>query len=92
MATSTRQLLVQIVGDAKGFLDSAKQSEDGASKLGDTFKKLAVVAAGAFAVKEVVDFGKDSVQAFKNVAGETAKLQRLTGGSAEEMSRLRFAG
>lgn len=41
MATSTRQLLVQIVGDAKGFLDSAKQSEDGASKLGDTFKKLA---------------------------------------------------
>ena len=88
---SAQKLLVEIIGDAKSFLKSVDQADGGAGKLGNTFKKLAVGAAGAFAVKEVADFGKASVDKFQQVAGETAKLQRVTGGTAEEMSRLRFA-
>jgi len=45
---------------------------------------VASAAALAFAVK--------SAGAFKEVGGEVLKLQRFTGGTAESMSKLRFAG
>ena len=92
MAGGTRKLLVEIIGDAKSFLTATGQVEGGATKMGGHLKGLAIAAAGAFAAKEVVDWGKASVDKFTQVATETAKLQRITGGTAQEMSRLRFAG
>ena len=53
--------------------------------------QLAKAIGGAFVVREISKFGKDSIDAFKNTAMEAAKLQRIAGGTAEEMSRLNFA-
>jgi hypothetical protein len=39
----------------------------------------------------IIPIAKESIDAFKNVAGETLKLQRVMGGTAEDASRMRFA-
>jgi hypothetical protein len=54
-----------------------------------------VAAAGgavAAAATVVAGFGLESAHTFADVGKEVLKLQRYTGGTAEEMSRLRFAG
>jgi len=69
--------------DAKGFAGKSKMIGGALLGIG-----IAAVAAGAaIAVK----FGKDSVNTFKRVAGETRSLSRITGLTAEESSRLGFA-
>jgi len=69
--------------DAKGFAGKGKLIGGALLGIG-----IAAVAAGAaIAVK----FGKDSVDTFKRVAGETRTLSRITGMTAEESSRLGFA-
>lgn len=52
---------------------------------------MAKSLASAYAVKKVIDFGKESINAFKNTAMEAANLQRVAGGTIEDMSRLNFA-
>lgn len=47
---------------------------------------LAALAAGA------IDFGKKSIDKFQEVGGETLTLQRQLGLTAQQASRLRFAG
>lgn len=47
----------------------------------------AVTALG----KKALEFSKEFVTAFTDVAGEVRKLQRVLGGTPEDMSRLRFA-
>ncbi|HEY3545040.1 MAG TPA: phage tail tape measure protein [Propionicimonas sp.] len=69
--------------DAKGFAGKSKLI--GGALLG--IGVAAVAAGAAIAVK----FGKDSVNTFKRVAGETRSLSRITGMTAEESSRLGFA-
>lgn len=46
-----------------------------------------IAAGAAIALK----FGKDSIDTFKRVAGEVAKLKRVTGLSTEDASRMAFA-
>jgi len=62
---------------------------------GKTFRDVGKTAAGvgagmgaAFAASKVVDFAKQSINAFGDLGGVTLKLQRLMGGSAEDASRL----
>jgi len=69
-----------------------------ATKTGGIFKSVGTIAAGVFgadimskAAGSVMSFAKDSVNAFGDVGKEVIKLQRYTGGTAEEMSKLRFA-
>ena len=54
-------------------------------------KKLAAAAAGIFAVKEIVSFGKESVAAFTDTTKAAVGLQRVIGGTIEDSSRLNFA-
>jgi len=64
-----------------------------ASGLGGTFQKAGMVAAAGIAVAgaAALAFAVKSAGAFKEVGGEVLKLQRFTGGTAESMSKLRFA-
>lgn len=81
---------------------SASRSLQGVGKaaggVGSAFKGMATVAGGALAAigianvgANVLQFGKDSVEAFAAVGGETMKLQRFMGGTAEDASRLGHA-
>lgn len=54
-------------------------------------RKAAVAVAGVLAAVGVAKFAAASIETFKNAAGEVVKLQRVAGGTAEEMSRFRFA-
>ncbi len=54
-------------------------------------KNAAVAMGGILAAIGVAAFAKASIDTFKNAALETVKLQRVAGGTAEEMSRFRFA-
>jgi phage-related protein len=57
-------------------------------------KNAAGVAAGmgaAFGASKVVDFARNSINAFSDLGAETMKLQRYMGGSAEDASRLAHA-
>lgn len=51
---------------------------------------LALATVGVAAVGAFAGFTKASVDSFQTAARETMKFQRLTGGTAEDMSRLRF--
>jgi len=69
-----------------------------ATKTGGIFKNVGTIAAGVFggnlmasAAQNVMGFAKDSINAFGDVGKEVIKLQRYTGGTAEDMSKLRFA-
>ncbi len=69
-----------------------------AGELGGKFRGFGTVAAGALAgiglanvAGQMTTFAKDSVEAFSTVGGETMKLQRFLGGTAEDASRLGHA-
>lgn len=94
MGSNAQKILeLVVVGKDKGgtkVVDDLGVSADKASKktegLGSTTTKAMVgigVAAAALAVK--------SAGTFESVGGEVLKLQRFTGGTAEEMSKLRYA-
>lgn len=59
--------------------------------VGKTAAGVATGMGGAFAASKVVDFGKQSLNAFSDLGSETLKLQRYMGGSAEDASRLAHA-
>lgn len=78
---------IQHVGDAAektgGKLGGLGKALGTAAKVGGTAFLAVGAAATAFAAK--------SASTFKTVGGEVLKLQRYTGATAEEASRLRFA-
>lgn len=64
----------------------------GLSKIGPVGVAAGAAVGGlALGLGSAVKIGKESIDAFKNVAGETAKMKRIMGGTAEDASRLRFA-
>ena len=77
----------------------ALQDVGGAAQTaGGHFSKIAEIAGGLGLAQgiealgsKVLDFGKESINAFQDVGKEVKLLQRYTGDSAEEMSKLRFA-
>lgn len=77
----------------------ALQDVGGAAQTaGGHFSKIAEIAGGLGLAQgiealgsKVLQFGKDSINAFQDVGKEVKLLQRYTGDSAEEMSKLRFA-
>lgn len=54
-------------------------------------KKAAAAIGGVLVAIGVAKFASQSIETFKAAAGEVVKLQRVAGGTAEEMSRFRFA-
>jgi len=82
------------IGDAKQHFAKLKVDTDqAAGGIGSAFSKAGAVAAASVAAIGVAAaaFAIKSAGTFRDVGGEVLKLQRYTGGTAEEMSKLRFA-
>lgn len=75
------------MAEARGEVSST--TEEGGGK----FSKFGAVAAAGIAVAAAaaISFAKSCVEKFEESAGAVARMQRLTGESAESMSHLAFA-
>lgn len=69
-----------------------------AKSTGGVLAHMGATAGGVFAgigasaaASKITDFAKDSVNAYQQVGGETLRLQRYMGGTAEDASRLAHA-
>lgn len=85
------RLIGKDVSASKALRGVGKTASDTGKKLSGFGKLSAGVFGGiatAAVASKVVDFGKQTVEAFANAGGATLKLQRYTGGTAESMSRL----
>lgn len=86
------EVKIKITGDTTGLSRSVGTADrEIAGLAGTTTKssgamKTAFLAGGA----AVAAFGASSIKTFETAGKETLKLTRLTGGTAEEMSTLRF--
>ena len=82
MATARkRRVEVEIIVDDKGAAKSLKNIEGSVTKTGKAFSNFAKIAAGAFALNKVVDFGRDSVRAFSDL-NESVNAVEVTFGKA----------
>ena len=86
--------LTKVEQQLDGFDKKSKKSGDSVDHL-----KARTVAAGALmaagiqhAATEIFKFGKETLTAFADTGKEVRSLQRSIGGTAEDASRLRFAG
>lgn len=79
--------LKKVEGDLKHMGETAEKANAktiaGGMVLGNLFQSVATKA---------FQFGKETLTAYQTVAGETRKLQRVLGGTAEDMSALRAVG
>jgi hypothetical protein len=108
VASDVPPVYIEFKGNIEGIQNSLKQIEDHLAKFkgktkeaGNAGKEMSakMVCAGAVMANvfqkvahEIFKFAKETVSKFGEVAGEVRKLQRVIGGTAEDVSRLRFAG
>jgi hypothetical protein len=93
MAKPGGEVRVAIVGDSEQLRRELAKAGNQVGEFSDEASKIGLkISAGmALAGAAIVAFGVQSANEFKDVGVEVFKLQRLTGGTAEEMSKLRFA-
>jgi len=96
--SSDKSLGVNLIGRDVSASKALKKVADSAKETGSSFSKIKEIAAGIFSAqaleagaKKIVDFAKESMNAFVDVGKEVAKTQRMVGGTVEEASKLRFA-
>ena len=89
---------VNVYGYDRSASSTLKKIGQEAENTGGIFKKIGTIAAGVFSAQTlqsglsaVSNFAKESINAYQSVGKEVINLQRYTGGTAEEMSKLRFA-
>jgi len=89
---------VNVYGYDKSASATLKKIGKEAENTGGAFSKIKNIAAGVFsgniltsAVSQVENFAKESINAFQEVGGQVLQIQRVTGGTAEDASKLRFA-
>ena len=92
MGDITKTLKFLIVGDAAGAVKAFKDTGQSAESVAAGGKNAgAGLAAFTVAMAAGVKVAGDAVSKYKSVGAETLKLARVTGESAEDASRLRFA-
>lgn len=107
MATEIPPILIEFQGDIKGIKDSVVKVQQDLNKVNEATEKaakhqdklkassvaLGSLMASAFQVvgNAALNFGKQTVTAFTDTAKETKQLQRVLGGTPEQMSRLVYA-
>lgn len=84
---------IPILGDATSFAKAVHKAQGEADGLGGKLTKLATSGPLAFAAigTAAAGFAMKSANTFSNIGKEVAKIQRFTGLTAENASRLRFA-
>lgn len=89
---ASKKLAVIITGKADGAIKAFKSTEKAAGGMSSKFKTVAGGMAAGWATMgtAAVAFAVKSANTFKTVGSDVAKLQRLTGLSAESASKLRY--
>jgi hypothetical protein len=82
VASTTTQILVQFLADAKGVTDEVSKVEGSGNKLKTWAKTTATAIAGAFAATKVIEFAKDAVDAASNLNESMSKTGVVFGNSA----------
>ena len=78
------------LGDVKKQLsDTEKQVETSGSKMSNTFKNVGKAIAGAFAIREIVQFGQEAIRLAATMEGVEAAFNRL--GNPNLLNELRKA-
>jgi len=97
MANDT-SLTFSLYGKDVSATKSLQDVGNAANTAGGHFSKIRDIAAGIGLEQgvqalgeKVLNFGKESITAYQSVGKEVKLLQRYTGDTAEEMSKLRFA-
>jgi hypothetical protein len=83
-----KELIVKITGDSSGLQRETQKAQGVISGFEGGLKKLGAGVAAAFAVREIVNFGKASVAAFDEAAKSQAKLLSAMKGNEEATKRL----
>lgn len=100
MADEQENVQFNFKGDASSLKTAAQQTEESLKKVEGAAKNVSTqsvatgVALGNFATKaanEIFKMAKDMLGAFTEVAGQIRQMQRVMGGTAEDISKLRFA-
>lgn len=60
-------LVINIIGHAQNFVTATQQSDKAVNGLTRTIRSVATIAAGAFAVDSVVQFGQEAIKAASDV-------------------------
>lgn len=100
MAAGNQQVTITFAGNASGLQNAATQVQQSLTHVKESAKDMSAttVAQGALMAdafkaiaSKATEFAKDALGAFRDAASETRQMTRVIGGSAEEMSKLRFA-
>ena len=91
MSSTTTTLKLLLIGEDKSASKAIKGLGDTTGKTGTSMGKVFSGLAAGFAALGAADFAKDSINAFKDLGSQVMGLQRITGGSVEDVSRLGFA-
>jgi len=72
-----KSLIVRIKGDSKSLDKSLDKSKKSVNKFGKTIKRIGGLIAGAFAVRAIVNFGKEVVQLAAKAKGVETAFNKL---------------
>ena len=61
MARDVRDIVFRFVGETRDLQRATSQAERGIGGVGGAMKKVAGLAAGAFAVSSIVDYGREAL-------------------------------
>ena len=85
MATQLNDLKVKITLDNSGFNKSVSEVQSSMSKISSTIKTVGTVITGAFAVKAVINFGKDCLNAASDAEEMRNKFDVVFKDSAKDV-------
>jgi ribosomal protein L29 len=85
----TEELRKELGDVKKQLFDTEKQVETSGSKMSNTFKNVGKAIAGAFAIREIVQFGQEAIRLAATMEGVEAAFNRL--GNPNLLNELRKA-
>lgn len=89
-----QQAVQTATGDLKSFDNATKNTNNAVQGMSAKTVAAGVVMGNIIAdlAGKVMNFSKEFVTKYQEIGKETSRLSRALGGSAEDMSRLRYAG
>ncbi|MGB4589498.1 MAG: hypothetical protein WBI17_09750 [Clostridiaceae bacterium] len=67
--------------------ETTDNAEESSNKMVDSFKKIGLAVAGAFAIDKIIDFGKEIVGASADVSAEQSAFTQIMGGFSDEAQK-----
>lgn len=83
MAVADRILALKLIADTAPMARDLRKGEQAVGRMGTSIKRLAGIAAGAFAGLALVDFAKGAIEMASSVDEATSKLNVLLGSAAK---------